>query len=102
MKGSVPLTPASTGVCFTDRQHLERHLDDDLVGIAVGEQAGERAAPGHAIAARVVDDDQVDAAGFLAFGRKPRAGAAADDRLGRRAIMPRNLVQDVLVGRCAA
>ncbi len=82
--GSVPLTPASTGVLLDDRQHLARHLDDDLVGVAIGHQAGERAAPGHAVAAGVVDDDQVDAAGFLAFGGKPGAGAAADDRLAAR------------------
>ena len=63
------------------RQHLVRHLADDLVGVAVGEQAGERAAPGHAVAARVVDDDQVDAAGLLALGRQAGAGAAADDGL---------------------
>ena len=62
------------------RQHLVRHLADDLVGVAVGEQAGERAAPGHAVAARVVDDDEVDAAGLLALGRQARAGAAADQR----------------------
>ena len=84
MNGSVPLTPASTGVCLHHRQHLVRHLADDLVGVAVGEQAGERAAPGHAVAARVVDDDQVDAAGLLALGRQAGAGAAADDAAGRR------------------
>ncbi len=83
MNGSVPFTPASTGVCLHHRQHLVRHLADDLVGVAVGEQAGERAAPGHAVAARVVDDDQVDAAGLLALGRQAGAGAAADDRPAR-------------------
>ena len=62
------------------RQDLARHVLDDLVGVAVGEQAGRRAAPGHAIAAGIVDDDQVDAAGLLALGRQAGAGAAADDR----------------------
>ena len=79
--GSVPLTPASTGVCCHHGQHLARHLEHDLVGVAVGQQAGERAAPGHAIAARVVDHDEVDAAGLLALGGQAGAGAAADDRL---------------------
>ena len=66
------------------RQHLGRHLDHDRVGVAVGEQAGERAAAGHAVAAGVVDDDEVDAARLLALGREPGAGAAADDRLAAR------------------
>ena len=35
-----------------DRQHLVGHLLDDLVGVAVGEQPGRAAAPGHAVAAR--------------------------------------------------
>ena len=66
------------------RQHLARHFDDDLVGVAIGEQAGERAAAGHAVAAGIVDDDEVDAARLLAFGGKAGAGAAADDRLAAR------------------
>ena len=67
------------------RQHLARHLLDDLVGVAVGEQARRRAAPGHAVAAGIVDDDQVDAAGLLALRREAGAGAAADDRDARAA-----------------
>ena len=63
-----------------DREHFTGHLHDDGVGVAIGHHAGERAAPGHAIAAGIVDDDQVDAAGFLAFGGKASAGAAANDR----------------------
>ena len=65
------------------RQHLLRHVDDDLVGVAVGEQARRRAAAGHAVAAGIVDDDEVDAAGLLALGGKAGAGAAADDRHAR-------------------
>ena len=67
-----------------DRQHLARHLDDDRVGVAIGQQPGERASAGHAVAAGIVDDDEVDAARFLAFGREARARAAADDRLAAR------------------
>ena len=71
-------------MCLHDRQHLARHLDHDRVGVAIGQQAGERAAAGHAIAAGIVDDDEIDAAGLLAFGGKARARAAADDRLAAR------------------
>ena len=67
--GSVPQTPASTGVVADDRQHLAGHVHDDRVGVAVGHHAGQRPAAGHAEAARVVDDDQVDAAGLGALGR---------------------------------
>ena len=63
------------------RQHLAAHLDHDLVGVAVGQQAGQRAAPGHAVAAGIVDHDQVDAARLLAAGGQAGTGAAADDRL---------------------
>ena len=63
-----------------DGEHLAGHVDDDLVGVAVREQAGERAAAGHPVAARVVDDDQVDPAGLLAFRREAGARAAADQR----------------------
>ena len=70
-----------------DRQHLVGHLLDDLIGVAVGEEARRAAAPGHAIAAGVVDDEQVDAAGLFALGRQARAGAAADDRLAARDLL---------------
>src|SRR6202008_1957402 len=59
--GSVPLTPASTGV----------------LAIAIGHESGERAASGHAIAAGIVDHDEVDATGLFAFGRETGAGTAA-------------------------
>ena len=80
------------------RQHLVRHLADDLVGVAVGQQARQRAAAGHAVAARVVDHDQVDAAGLLALGRQAGAGAAADDRLARARSCARKRVEDGLAG----
>src|SRR6266404_8221830 len=63
------------------RKHFAGHLDVDLVGAAVGHEAGERAAPRHPVAAGIVDDDKVDAAGLLAFGGEAGSGAAADDRL---------------------
>ena len=63
-----------------DREHFGRHLDDDRVRVAVRHEAGERAAARHPVAARVVDDDQVTAAGLGTLGREARAGARADDR----------------------
>ena len=81
--GSVPQTPASTGVSLHDRQHLARHVDDDRVRVAVGQEPGERAAAAHPVAARVVDDDQVGAAGLGELRGEARAGAGADDRLAR-------------------
>jgi hypothetical protein len=51
------------------RQDFPRHVDDDGIGVAIGQQTGERAAAGHAIAAGIVDHDQVGPAVFLAFGR---------------------------------
>ena len=63
------------------RQHLVRHLHDDGIGVAIGEQPGERPAPSHAVAAGVVQHDQVDAAGFLALRGQADPGAPADDRL---------------------
>ena len=62
-----------------DRQHFLRHVPHDLVGVAVGEHASERASPRHAVAAGIVDDDEVDAARLLAFGGKARSRAAADN-----------------------
>ncbi len=64
-----------------DRKHLTCHLDDDLVGVAIRHHACERAAAGHPVAAGIVDDDEVDAARFFAFGRESRACAATDDWL---------------------
>ena len=63
-----------------DGQDFGRHVDDDRIGVAVGHHPRQRAAPGHAVAARVVDDDQVGAAGLGALGREARAGAGSDDR----------------------
>src|SRR6266850_751434 len=64
-----------------DGEHFAGHFQHDRVGVAVRHQSGKRAASSHAVAAGIVDDDQVNAACFLAFGRQSGAGAAADDRL---------------------
>ena len=80
--GSVPQTPASTGVSARSaaprrpsrpRSRWRRRRAG----------ARERAAPGHPVAARVVDDDQVGAARLGALGREAGAGAGADDRPAR-------------------
>ena len=76
----MPFTPASTGVCFTTGNTSRAISMTIVVGVAIGEQAGKRAAAGHAVSARVVDDDEVDAARLLALRRQAGARAAADDR----------------------
>ena len=80
-----------------DREHLVGHLLDDLVGVAVREETRGAAAAGHPVAARVVDDQQVDAARLLAHGGEPGAGAAADDRLAARDLLAESL-QNALPG----
>src|SRR5690606_36746986 len=63
-----------------DGQHLAlAHVLDDLVGVAVGQQAGQAAVPRHAIAARVVDDDEVCPTGLGELRRDARARSRADD-----------------------
>ena len=63
-------------------EHLSGHLHHDVVGVAVGQQAGQGAATGHPVPpAGVVDDEEVDPADLPALGRQAGAGAAADDRL---------------------
>src|SRR5262245_37858287 len=64
-----------------DGQDLAGHLQHDLVGVAVREQAGQGSAPRHPVAPRVVDHDEIDAAGVLALRGQAGAGPAADDRL---------------------
>jgi len=66
-----------------DGQHFVGHVHDDGVGVTVGQQPGEGAAARHAEATRVVDDEQVDAAGFSRFGGDAGSGAATDDGLAR-------------------
>ena len=82
--GSVPHTPARTGVWATTGRTSRAISTHDAVGVAIGHHAGERAAAGHAVAAGIVDHDQIGAAVFLAFGRNAGAGAGADDRLAAR------------------
>src|SRR5205814_216650 len=64
-----------------NRQDFASHVHDDLVSVAVGHHATEAAAAGHTEPAGIVDDDQVNAAGFSTLGADARTGAAADDRL---------------------
>jgi len=63
-----------------DREHFPRHLHDDVVGVAVCEQARKGSSTRHPVTPGVVDDNDVDAAGFFALGRQSGACAASDDR----------------------
>ena len=65
---------------LNDGQNLAGHLHYDGIGVAVGHAACKRAAPVHAEAAGVVNDQQVDAAGFLALGADTIACASSDYR----------------------
>ena len=80
------------------REHLVRHFDDDVVGVAISHQPGQRAAAGHTVAPGIVDHDQVDAAGLFGLGAEAGAGAAADDGAagGDLAVQ---VAQDVLAGK---
>src|SRR5690606_38028662 len=76
-----PVHPGQHRGVLDHGDDLVGHLQHDLVGVAVGQQPGQRSATGHPVPAGVVDDDQIDPAGLLALRRKAGAGAAADDRL---------------------
>src|SRR5262249_39752677 len=65
-------------------EYLAGHLDDDRVGITIRHQPGEGAAARHAIAAGVVNNDQIDTARFLALGGETSAGTPADNRFSPR------------------
>ena len=54
--------PVALELGLHHRQHLARHVDDDAIGIAIREEARQAAAPRHAETARVVNDDEIDAA----------------------------------------
>src|SRR5262249_61930815 len=61
----------------------------------VGHHPAEAAPPGHTKAARIVDDDKVDAASFLALGAEPGACPAPDDWLAGRDL-PAQAFQDLV------
>jgi hypothetical protein len=65
---------------FDHRQHLRRHVHHDGVGVTVGHEPGEAAASRHPEAARVVDDDQVDATALRELRGDAGAGTRTDDR----------------------
>src|SRR5205823_2297516 len=82
--GSVAQTPQRRGVvrrsgsvslaCEASESSSEPaglyHLQHDIIGVAVGHEAGERAASVHPIPTAVVDDDEVSAARFDRLGRQ--------------------------------
>src|SRR5215469_11919570 len=66
---------------MNDGQYFFRHFHHNVVGIAVCQQPRQRTPACHAIPARVVDHDQVDAASLLALCGKTCPRTASDDRL---------------------
>jgi len=75
--------PRQNGGVWCHGDHLRGHVHDDFIGVAVCQKPGKRTTPRHPVAAGIVDDDQVDAARFLAFRGQPCARAAPDDRFAR-------------------
>src|SRR5215208_466357 len=103
-----PADAGEDGRLLHDRKHLARHVDDDRVRVAVREQPGERPAPAHSVAAGVVDDDQVGAAGLGQLRREAGARARADDRRPRldlsaqprERLVPRHRVAPSWIAAC--
>ena len=67
------------------------HVDDHLVGIAVGHETRQRPSASHPVTARIVDDDEVYSTGFFAFGGNPGAGASTHDWFTRSDLCPKAL-----------
>jgi hypothetical protein len=55
---------------FHGRKNLRRHIDDNVIRIAEGHEARKGAMPSHTETTRVVDDYEIAAACFSAFGRE--------------------------------
>jgi hypothetical protein len=70
-------------------EHLASHVDDHLVGVAVSHETGKRAPACHAITTRVIDNDEVYAAGFLPFSGYASTGAASDYWFTRSDLCPK-------------
>ena len=64
---------------FDDGEDLTGHLEDYRVGITVWHQARQRSSPRHAVAARVVDNDQISATRFGELRRETDSGARSND-----------------------
>src|SRR5690606_13690500 len=64
-----------------DRKDLVGHFHNDPVGIAICKQTRARATPSHTVAPRVIHDDEIGPASFLALRRQADTGAGADDWL---------------------
>ena len=79
-KGVGATDPGQHQGALNDRQHLAGHIDHNRVGVAVGQHPGQAAPPGHAVAPRVIDDDQVGPALLGELGRDAGARARAKQR----------------------
>ena len=99
MNGICAVDPGEHRRLFDHRQNLVGHLLDDLIRITVREKTRRAAAAGHPVPARVVDDEQVDAARFLADGGQSGPGTAADDRLATRDLRA-EATRESPVGNC--
>ncbi len=69
---------------FYNRQHFSSHLHHNAIGIPIRHQAGQRASPGHAIPAGIVNNDQVCTADFRKFRGDAGTSPAPDDRFPGR------------------
>jgi len=75
-KGIGTTNPGEDGSFVNGSEYLMGHFTHNLIGISVGHQTGQRAASSHPIAARIVDDDQIDSPGFFASSTDSGAGTA--------------------------
>ena len=75
-----PTDPGKHRRFADDGQDFLRHLHDDAVRIPVGHHPRKRPATRHPKPTRVVDDNEIDAAGLLTLGRQTRTRPAADNR----------------------
>src|SRR4030095_915521 len=80
-KGVGAIYTCEDGSFVNHWEDLPRHFHYDFIGIAVSQQSRKGAPPCHAIAARIVDHDQVEAAGLLTLCRQAVSCATADDGL---------------------
>ena len=76
-------TPASTGVWLTAVRTSCAISLTIALALPYGIKPASEPRPGHPELARVVDHDQIDAAGLLALGTDARPGPSADDRQTR-------------------
>ena len=90
-----------------DGQNFTGHLHNDGVRVAIGHETSQRSSSGHAVAAGVVDDDEIRLCSFSALGGDPCARTTADDGNSRRttrlpSLQTRRSVHDAASPSCPA